>query len=566
MADLRRTYGCRVRNSFTQRILATSGMAQLILAESAVEPGGSGSSSRLIVQAQLLHSIDQVTALDSEYTEEPGSAWPLAAGRHAGRPTDPSDHHEVEEWREHLGARAAPPPLVLPCAVRAPPSQLITGRWLYQDAPGAEPARQSGARPVALEQWAATKSVEVSSWTDQQQQHAANRSRRAGAGPGAISATRIHLGPTYLAIEWPRRALSGRYIFQIGAGDQAAKTMCDISVIIRQPIKLRMEPVLGSGTAAIDQLAAVAAARGPYEAGETGGWLAQATKWLAAWSRAHVEPAGRKGGARRPRRQANNAKNRLLEEEPTRIQVRAAGSVPVTPIVRVGDRLQLDCIGSGHPIDSVRWFRDGRLINTQSSSDFQTEISAEFKRAQELDHQEPAAGQWQSMATDYVQDTPAPEAIGGLGGQRERLLSSLLIRQLQPRDSGLIIFECFVQNSLGDRARAAASVLVLERHLLEWARRACPVRLARNASALAPADNDEHEGQQDDTDSLSAYLHHRQDNWGSAAVLAAFRRQNPVRTALLIEGEQAELVCPLAAAQWDQSAAGRVEWLKWTGE
>lgn len=487
MVDLRRTYGCKMRDSISGKVATSSGLAHLILSAEKTPNEETATTTR----AQLLHTNSQVVGLDFGQQQQQPSLDPEGG----------------VEWR-----------LLLPCGIRQVPvgGQL---RWLFQ---AARSSQSSSAVP--LEQWAAANGVALSTQAGFDHQVAPinatpSNLQRARLGPEAalMRQSRIIVASTHLALEWPRRLHRGRYICQLLLAD-TSKTMCDINVIIRQPMRLSMEAQLGqvgrswpTATSAEDSyanMAALSTLQSP-----PGGQRS----WLPNWfgrssSQTRVESASRK----RRQLDATRSNNPLLDEDPSRIQVSGKGLIRAPPIARVGGRLELECRGIGEPIDSIKWFRDGQAINTQSSSDFQVQI---------VDHLEADSSRVDS-------------------NNQLRLLSSLTINHLQAKDVGLSMFECFGSNLLGDRARAGLAVLVAESSQIEWARSVCP-----NAS----------EGGVDEQSELE---------WAeSSARLWPLRAHNPFARALALEAEPLELSCPASAhtssgqsANWTLS----FNWQRWT--
>lgn len=531
--DLRRTYGCRLRDQTSLKVsLTSSGLAQLILAP---ELSGQPTSRMASSSVQLLHSSSQLIAWDSQVNPNQ---------RHLHNANDPSGSQV--DWRHHKQAarttsRWHPEHVVLiPCAIKATPGQL-TGRWFYQPPVTTNNHQRSSSsssaprgRLITLEQLASMHSMGLISVQD-------NNFKRLN---GTRTASRFVVGPTYLAIERPRRALSGRYLFQLGDGGQpeATRTICDTNVIIRQPIRLTMR-VRTSSLASFDDRPAALAQQSTQV--DSDSWLSQAARLLGFAARQTHSVS---------RRQATGY---LDEPRPARIRVKSGGSIESPPMARVGDRLQVDCLGSGYPIELVRWFRNGQAISIQrDSSDFQTEISSEYKEdAKDAAHLEPD-DQERNQEANQEEDNDQ---------QQQRLLSSLLVRQLQPRDVGLLTFECFGQNSLGERWRASRSVFVAEPSLLDWAERSCPTQMTlTNVSSGRDFQQDELAGWTGSSAPNGQLMmdSDRATTTTRSAALAAFKRENPVQTAVLVEGEQVDLFC---GPHWDRQGQQRhFEWLKWS--
>ena len=285
---------------------------------------------------------------------------------------------------------------------------------------------------------------------------------------------------------------------------------------------------------------------------------------------------------------SNSASGPLVDEDLTRVRVHGPGSVPGVPIVRIGDRLELECTGSGYPIDTLRWFRQGQVINTQSSSDFQTELSTVHVS---WNTNPPQPQLYHSMQVAVNQSGPPPAGVAkgrrvGVAGTSQRagsqqaptttLVSRLLIRQLQPRDTGLVMFECLAENSHGDRARSSLAVYIAEREQVDEARSKCPLEVAATmllATNATSSGFQATEAQASSSSSSSSSSSLNDDDDSAALVKLAFKRQNPFRTALVLEGEPIELECPAApvAATPPSSDTGgaqktigeQIDWFKW---
>lgn len=596
LSDLQRTYGCRLRNSITNKLSSSSGLAQLILTESSTgQLEGRRQANKLEVAKestvkqeqfgklqlskqsnQVLHSVSQLVASDS--SDQQQHRLP------SGGSNEAPDKRE-SEWR-----------LLLPCALRLPNEELgnlSELRWFFQPPPGQtqlEGGQSLGNERaqkelIPLEQFAAASSIPLHYLT------LAGSQNLSSSGPATKPATRttkLHqdkstkyfVASTFLAIEWPTRAQSGRYVCQLISSHQSrpdsslARTVCDINVIIRQPIELKVEAALSgkwaplqaalstsSFSSAPDHDNSWADERGERAAKEEpeGGLLSRAVSWFGFSSssssseRELTRAAISAGRSQREKRAAS-------EEDSGRIQVRGAGVVQAPPVMKVGERLQLDCFGSGHPIEIVKWFKNGRAINTQSSSDFQVEIRGRESLQEQIE----------SSSVKKKSE----EATSG-----RTLLSSLLIRQLQPRDAGLHMFECFAYNSFGDKARAGLALVVLERQLAEWARSVCLVMNTSTSTSGAQEDNQDNY--------LADYSELSQDqdfvpSWrmGESSAISSFanilRRLNPFKRALLLESEPVELSClperfsrlnspkNHASASNSNNMSARLEWRRWS--
>lgn len=596
LADLQRTYGCRLRDS--SKILASSNLAQLIATDSIGRPPIG--ADKLVVSSQqqqqpmVLHSLGQIIGWD-----------------HTSLPKNHPD--------DERSAR-----LMLPCAVRLPAGRHAQrqpiGRWYFQ------PSNHRTSRPVPLSHLASARSIPIASYpvdSSQQQQlqqsNATKRARLATMNPSAEQnlngqgrrETRFLVAPTHLTIEWPRRSLSGRYLYQLedeetsGGEPNGRGVMCDINVIIRSPIKLKMAATLNFGILAGQQSMAQPVAQAstlPIDST----WLARAISWFS-WPLAantivpdqkfnensaslkSEQPARkRRSSIQVPASRQEDFSlrgNPLIEFSPNRVQVRGVGVLAEPPIVRVGDQLQLECRANGFPIDGVKWFRNGQAINTQSSQDFQVEISSrpllqqvrlfgngsvdgsnsaleEFDEERDADEDADEGDQ----LTDYAA-TELNQRLQQTAKDQEtnlRPLSVLTIRQVQPKDSGFQMFECFAYNSLGEQTRAGQLVLVAERRLIDWTRAQCP--LVRSPSgalklSLAPEASDSSLSGAADSwqeQDLSAGSWPKRDDSldGRSAQLAIFRRQNPMLRALVLEAEPVELRCPVRGSPVD----AQVEW------
>lgn len=495
--DLQRTYGCKLRNTVTKRILASSALAQLIATDQLMEEAQLGARAA----PQVLHSISQLIGWDS-------AAQLAELGRNKQQPTTDDHLPEPVEWR-----------LLLPCALRAGRQQDL--RWFYQQTGSAE--------LVPLEEWAANRSLAIShlqlangSSARAALQSAEQRSRaqkgasfsEKAAAAAAAQQTRLVVGASFVAIEWPRRAQSGRYVCQL-----AGKTMCDMNVIIRQPMKVAVrvqaESALDTPTGGAqmspqgsDEMV------DSYAERRQDSLLSRAVDWLSP----------------RPRRHAPAS-----ERRPAAVQVRGRAHIKPPAVFSVGQRLRLLCLGSGFPIEGVRWFRNGQPLSAQNSQDFQLEISAA-----ERGHA-------------HAQEDGAA------------VLSSLFIRQLQPKHVGLSVFECFAHNALGEQARAGQLVVVADESLLESARASCPLRegvAAAGAPELEPEPDDE--SLFEELESGASPFAWPAEFKSTDKLSALMKQHNPFARALLLDSEPAELECPTAAGERSGNASGRVEWRRWS--
>jgi len=467
-----------------------------------VEPGGHADSrqrgSHQSADLQPLHSLAQVVATDSSVQL-----------RELERRSRLLQNHPTQLGGSSLNLE---PRLLLPCAVRsaAKANQL---RWLYQlPTARAEP-------PVALDKFASERSIafvrEQRNETNPrwQQTFAGQSNHKHNSAGSRERSTRFVLANSYLAIEWPSKAQSGRYLGQLIAAEGGEpRTVCDTNVIIGEPLSVRLE----AKSPGAELPASMAAQRAPTESEPVAGsWLSRATQWLGLSPLAGSRLAS--AGGRLSRRNSDVGEAGSAGW-PQRIQAGGRGHIGAPPIARIGAQLQLNCLASGNQVDSIRWFRNGRAINTQSSSDFQVEIS-----------------------TRAMPERPELALEGG-----ERLLSSLLVRQLQPSHSGLQLFECFARGSLGERARAGLAVFVAEQRLLEWAKSECPLASQEAAPGERQAESLEEEEEEEDGEELA---------WSAQPGASLFRRHNPLARALLLEGEQAELVCPTEGVEEETGSA-----------
>lgn len=401
-ADLRRQYGCRVQHTLTRQHGASTGNAQLVLS---TQDSSLTSSS---TQHAVLHSVARLVAWDSNAAS-----------------------------------------IVVPCALRPPP---VAGRWLLERPSG---GGNSSPNALTVEQAASLMGAHYINLQQQQQHFGVNQSLYSKKG-----ATKYLVGPSFLAIEAPRRALAGRYVFVASDARGQQRTMCDTRVIIRQPLELQ-----------------VRVSSGELDNGEPSNWWPQ---------------------------QLRARRNTVAPERS--IEARGAGVLRAPHIVRMGDSLRVECRGAGAPIDSVRWLRNGALLTANAAADLQLEVSDEWL---DLEQQQAAPGGFNATTRQHA---------------TSMLLSSITMRQVQPRDVGLLMFECHAGNALGERARAQRAVFVAERNELEVARAtpaACDI-----ATPATDADSTMHDGE---------------------FALAVFRRANPWRRAVLLEHEPAELRCPVPA-------------------
>lgn len=599
MSDLRRTYACRlVRLSSGpsgRRILATSGQAQLILAEA---------SSVEAAHWQLLHSSEQVVGMDVDALAQRSA---VSSARLWWRQGPSAGQSAVRQQaggaRRTAPVGGRPPRLLLPCAYRAPSGLAdLRAQWFVQ--PSSKASGQLWAKAdtrrqpyTTLEHFEHSLALQLGEHRYQHQhtpqQAASNSSSWSPRANQQPPPSRLIVGPTYLSIEWPRAELSARYTLRVAVSqvqmldESNSKSICDINVMIRRPIELRVTTVgLLNGHSAAksvgqqERLVSSGAdsdfnPRRQESAGRT--WLAAARDWLTDG------PLG--GFARRQKRQiafmglASNLDSTLEDfaeeeeqEEWRHVKVTSgAGKVPNLPHFHVGQRLELQCLASGQPIDSIKWFRNGQAITAQTSADFQMEISNTLLSSD------------QRVASENGQQDEQH-------GKEARLKwsSVLLIKQLQPRDVGVQVFECFASNALGDRERASLLVHVAERHrsmeptASRWNRSSagrCPLETFLGDS-MQPYE-------QVDSSAASSWW------WSNIGAAKSSWRQgaedepqapssapfsptlNVQESALLIEGEPVELICPsaqvslssstsLASNQFQQQQ--RIDWFKWTGK
>lgn len=688
ISDLQRTYGCRLHNTITNKISSSSGLAQLIVTETAANQlqqegmqaahsTSSGITGKLLkgshdmnqfvnfhlakqTTSQVLHSVSQIVTSDKLFEQQQQqkqhhNQYIFITSTNGNNifeqfNSDKSSLH-TNEWR-----------LLLPCAVRTLTSNSISAasagdessklfemRWFFQAS-----SRRNGEtqKPIVpLEQYAAANSISlqylnfVGSMLNSNNNASTSLPGRNQAAPNSNNnnhhnqdkSTKFVVGPTFLAIELATRAQSGRYVCQLVSRTQDqttqepfSRTVCDINVIIRQPMKLKIEAVtklngakVASSTTAsttttgisypANHQAALSSAFTSSFSNEptttssisSGNFLSRAIDWFST----HTSPPrpsttsattqSRVGdiSSRSRRNLFPKQRNTLLEEEMNRIQVQGSGLIEAPPIVRVGERLQLDCLGSGYPMEVVKWFKNGLAINTQSSSDFQVEITPVF-----------GVGKSNGIDTNLNEDiiTPTPNQAATkissspfASSQAATVVSSLIIRQLQPRDSGLAMFECFTYNAFGDKARAGLAVMIVERQLVDWARSVCLVNNNHNREGQ-PLNSSSLNGRQQqqwgETDSnvqsqnseldltgvgSSEFNHNSMlledqefnSDWLTSNNLI-FKQNNPLKRALLVESEPVELSCPsqrylrsnhlMQQPGMQQNFSARLEWRRWS--
>lgn len=533
-SDLQRTYGCRLANSATGRLVSSSGAAQLILAADGSAPTRTGSGTEPLL---LLHSASQLIGDDTS----------------AVQPTTPTARANRQRWLSSQPLESPAWRLLVPCALRAlPPGHSIS--WLYQ--------ASATERPVPLHDWAASRSLallQVEGAKLEQVNNGAGHWLNASAAarrPAASkaeqgkqqAATRFVLGPSYLAIEWPTSAQSGRYICQLvrqqGSGDERAsvstRTLCDTNVIIRRPIELGVELASLVGPSASGFVRHAQQVDDEADASLIG----RAATWLG-WRHHGTSRQRRKrsNGGRLSEQQSGS----LLDTEPQRLQLRGPGSIAAPPVVQVGQLLRLECRARGHPIESVRWFRNGELISAQSANDFQVEISEQLSGANQAKEDN------QTDEDDDLSDERPTDRGNLLSEDPDRLISALIVRQLQAKEAGLSVFECFAQNSLGDRARAGKLVFVAERTTLEAARASCPLQSNESQPEVEESDN---------------LFNMRASVYSRAASI--FSKHNPILNALVLESEPVEMrcLCALSEPSGDTNASApqyrQVEWRRWS--
>lgn len=653
ISDLQRSYGCKMRNTITNKISSSSGLAQLIATDtsaSLLEASSHLSTGKLLkpsssslhetnhqlfanlhltkqTTSQVLHSISQIVTSDQ-----------LSEQVHILASDSDKSFFHTQDWR-----------LLLPCAVRTNSNSLGAAdesgkslfemRWFFQ-ASLSSSRRDDTQKPVVpLEQYAAASSISLQ-YLNFVGQSASNgslhmmaaiksssRSQQLGISSGSGSgnnnnnnnkqdkSTKFVVGPTFLAIEWPTKAQSGRYVCQLVLRTQEqsnqeamSRTVCDINVIIRQPMKLKVEAVTK-----LNSVGMIATTSNPTKAALSSGLTNQPTTSETTsavssgnllirainWFSKHKPLSGKETDSMAPIQPTIRNRNKrtnsgpflkqqtLAEEESrgSRIQVQGSGLIEPPPIVRVGERLQLDCLGSGHPIEIVKWFKNGQVINTQSSSDFQIEITSIG------DNNILSAG-----------NTLINDDIASLNQQitnsqvTTNTISSLVIRQLQPRDAGLAMFECFTYNSFGDKARAGLAIMIVERQLVDWARSVCLINnnveessttnsswSSSNGRLWEMADGSDGGRQQEQADlgiSLPEYhnsmaLEEQEfanNDWPSNSLI--FKRNNPLKQALLLESEPVELSCPsqrflrsnllIQLPPATQNLSARLDWRRWS--
>ena len=684
MADLRRTYACRlVRWSSSgatkqpaqrRQILATSGQAQLILDEQAAVQQQQQTQTQE-QQWQLLHSADQLVALDVE-----------ALGARVGP-------KRTQSGRQTALKGGLFRPLLLPCAFRAPAGQWTRAQWFVQPAGGGgsgagrprDTLRRRVQAPLPLEQFAALNGAQLawqapagqlrwaanstapnlqhqvvanssffalsSSLAASSQRHSSSQNKHSGAAheqkPGAktaLPASRLLVGPSHLAIEWPRAQLSGRYTLRLLAGEinvgvqefpevaeanrRLSKPICDINVIIRLPVELRVElrlpeaegwprdeqlakpealvaPRLADslrepdGQANIDQEEANSNQEEPNRDQEEGnlyqedensdqedqnqqadapasGWLASLAHWLGGG-------AFQSGKGAQPRRRRARSSGLVLShagapEDWRRVRVSAGpGKMPQLPVLLVGQLVELRCAAAGQPVDSLLWFRNGQLMEPKGGP-----------QSVELELLE-LGGTSETVGTGSGTGSGAASASGASSGGRlgaAQLVARLRLR-LEARDVGVQVFECFGSNALGDRKRAGLLLEVRARagETAGWTR--CPL-----ASLLGDLGAQQVAGR-------SSQQQQQAPNWwwrapadsqpaGDEAELEpqglSAGQLDASHSALIVEGEPVELVCPSGGPADQQAeraaqdelardksahstpAALKVDWLKWEGK
>lgn len=539
-ADLRRTYGCRLRDTpgagpRQPPAASSSGLAQLIVTDSYASSVKQTSSP----PPQILHTISQVIVEDSVF-----KLAQLQQQQQRTSSVYPSTDLEVPTEELYLSRHSIEWKLLLPCAVKNVNANNL--RWLYQPykAPtlGAKSSQQQ-QQPIPIEQWASMAGLSLvvpsasNSFANDSLLTVQPSKRNASLKGPFVS--RLVLGPSYLALEWPRKAFSGRFLCQLLNEQNELKPMCDISVIIRQPLKIKVETVQfttqePTWSAQFLQQPDYSTFMALQQPEQSSGWLSKAVSWF--------QP-GQQLRSRLTRRAASSSDSQ--PEQPIRVTSR--GLIANPPILLVGQHMQLNCFASGFPIEQVRWFKNGHLINLRSASDFQIEIQT-FEQGRTT---EQASG-------DEVTSV---------------LISSLIVRQLQPKLTGFNMFECFAQNSAGDRARASRAVFIADPKLLQWA--------SKSLASQCVEDQQENELFQDDDDDNGwagipeSAEQERAESLGFMMAMsrlrlltsdtssannyanAILRRNNPFRRALIFEFEPAELTCPTSTAS---KPGGRIEW------
>lgn len=559
MRDLQRTYGCRMRHKLNGQIHSSSGLAQLISPDSSASAAASSGQQHHVQnshQVQILHSSNQVIAMDSSLSSQQrrDHELPWAANQHQLSAASGSRRRYANSIQPDLNnpTMLETRLLMLPCAVRSGPEGVAAQlRWFF---------RQSGSsRPMEpLDNWAAQRGLSLIQLNQQQQVIT-------GAGKQSQSSPRFIQGRTFMALEFAGQTQSGRYSAKLESDQGAAssdRTVCDIDVIIYEPIRVQLQvggeqttanamPLIRITEPQVENELLEGDKPEAYESKSSDSWYP--STWLNSLFSSRPESP-----APLALRQQSTFATSGEQSQSSFIKVQGPGRVPNVNSIRVGQRLQLDCLASGFPIDEVRWFKNGQLINIQSSQDFQMEISS-FQHPQVI--RTPSGGH-----TSSQNQHP----------QLNQHLSTLTIRQVQPKDAGLQMFECHAFNNLGDRARAGLPVLVVEWSLLQSADTidgepqaggletarieatssqsppACPL-LQSNESAVVvnPISHLDQllDQEEEQSEGVGATDHLR----SSGSLSSHFQAANwAARTGLVLESESVELICPLGTE--------RLEW------
>ncbi|KAG9509222.1 hypothetical protein GZH46_02270, partial [Fragariocoptes setiger] len=454
-ADYQRTYGCRVINTITGQLTSSSGTAQLIMTTDT--EGATANTPH--AQQRIVHTQSQVIATDFQVA--------------------PTLFNMNKQQQQQVGVKQQVPTVLLPCALLRASSAHMP-RWYY--------ASTSGGTPTALETSvnlmhvnAATHQTTNSGGTNSSSStthhfNDINFSTTPGSGANYSGSagspkSRYLIGAGFLALEWPRHTHSGRYTCE-----PAPNIRCDIYLIVRRPLRLRATLRV---TPTYD-LAGVGAHEYALEADSSDGDSSSSPFGDARNERDLVLPSSQ---ARGPTQQSfvssiyerlfgvssllpavssldSTSTSSALSQHTTTTtttrqqqQIKARGDALVTRVhvARVGQRVEVNCTGSGHPIDSVKWLRNGQQVDAVSMPELEVVTPPSIMTAA-VD-----AGVFSSSSSSAANNNDNAQASNSYA-----TLSTLVVRRVQADDIGLTMFECYAYNALGESARAAIALYVLD--------------------------------------------------------------------------------------------------------
>lgn len=540
LRDLQRTYGCRLRNIITNRVASSSGLAQLIATDSSItqmapqNPASTHNSAPTwdTKQVHVLHSTNQLIAVDSqsELQQKKRRHFGFGSGNHFGFSESPdatSGHHL----------------LMLPCAIRtgSGTGQSSQVYWWFEPSnrnrQHAYRATDSNAEP--LDRWASSNGIQLHNLANTANQTSTNPPRASQkSGPTGQANSRYIQGSSFLAIEWPTKLQSGRYLAKLGQTD-SSRVVCDIDVIIYEHLQMVLQLSPSNRDviqASAGQSSSLSMSMSMSTNSDAVNLAHDSADWKHWFNLNWFNGAQRSGRSVWPDKKSDqkSANSDLFDQDDStssrlhKIRVEGPGKIEPPPIVLVGERLQIDCLASGSPIDEAKWFRNGQAINIQSSQDFQVEITR-------------SPGFNESSRGGYV------------------IISTLTVRQVQPKDTGVQVFECFGHNNLGDRARAGITVLIVDPSQVDWAQFQCPVSVAHSIGGQSNATvilrNDLQSPIDHQSDHISSSDGDRWEWLTASSRGLKYLAANQFSEAVIMEAEGVELSCPVQSG-----SRYRVDW------